>query len=128
MITLFARLHVASAPQRGFRLLWLAVLFGLVVGGIPRWEVHQHELAGHAHFYGHHHASISADGDATQAVSPDSDTSVTHGHATPSIPVVLIEPELPVFDGLARRVPDFPATDLLAPACCWPPPFRPPIV
>lgn len=129
MPSLLAHCRLALSRHRGFRVLWVLTVLGLLLGGMPRWEMHQHEIADHDH--GHHHLA-SADDAAEVLVQIDdiddkTDAVLTHLHAMPSLSIALIDASLPVLRALIHPAPAVATVVLTAPAERWPPPYRPPI-
>ena len=110
------------------RLLWVVALLGLVLGSIPRWEMHQHVPESHRLAHGHDHPSPHHDDiDDLPSGVPAADATGTHGHEMPTISVVLFESESSQPHLFRPPAIDLSASESSAPSRCWPPPYRPPI-
>lgn len=109
-------------------LLGAWVMFGLILGGMPRWQTHHHVLTDHDHRHAaaieDHHAVAPDDREADAA---GDDAAVTHLHALVPLPLATHDLDLSTTVLAIAERPVFPTPPASTPAQRWPPPHRPPI-
>ncbi len=109
-------------------LLWAWVMFGLILGGMPRWQTHHHVLTDHDHPHAlamdEHHAVALNDLEADAA---GDDAAVTHLHALMPLPLATQNLDLLTTVLAVAERPVFPTPLASTAMRRWPPPHRPPI-
>lgn len=123
MLSLADCRHVI-ARRSWLRGAWVVLALAVMVAGLPRWVVHTHAAAEHAHTHGDVHAVH----DESAVPSSDQDAGLPHVHeaATTAAAPLAIE---------ALRIAAAPMVRMTIPSntgqtasAVWPPPQRPPIV
>lgn len=121
------RIRRMVARRAWMRGVHVVLLLTLVLGAIPKWELHVHADDG----VGHHHAFVDHAQNRDNVASPDGDGSgdlgALHVHDLATLTVFAVSTEplsfFPVPTG--QWVCCKPALEL--PFSAWPPPHRPPI-
>lgn len=118
-----ARCRYLLSRRSWLRGAWVLLATALIVGGLPRWEMHTHGAAEHGHTHDDAHAAHDQPGSPAN----DQDGAVPHVHeATAPAAAPLAIDALRIAAAPMVRLTIASSTGQTASAV-WPPPQRPPI-